>query len=100
IYRVEGGYFLPCPGCGRWYMHHCALGYVEGVQKERSIPDALVERMPDECGFIRAILADPHDAALRSVYADSLEHPPDARSEALRIKCEMASIPEGDGRSG
>jgi uncharacterized protein (TIGR02996 family) len=100
IYRVEGGYFLPCPGCGRWYMHHCALGYVEGVQKERSIGDALVERMPDECGFIRGILADPYDAALQSVYADYLEERGDARGEALRIKCEMASIPEGDARSG
>jgi hypothetical protein len=27
---VTGGYVLIWPRCGRWYMHHCGLGYVEG----------------------------------------------------------------------
>jgi hypothetical protein len=31
---VTGGYVLNCPGCGRWYMHHCGLGYVEGGKQE------------------------------------------------------------------
>ena len=33
FYDVTGGYFLRCPGCGRWYMHHCQLGYVEGGRR-------------------------------------------------------------------
>jgi hypothetical protein len=30
LQAVTGGYVLGCPGCGRGYMHHCGLGYVEG----------------------------------------------------------------------
>jgi hypothetical protein len=30
IHDVTGGYVLECPGCGRWYMHHCGSGYIEG----------------------------------------------------------------------
>jgi len=97
---VKGGYLLQCPGCRRWYMHYCALGYVEGGQTEKSITDALFHKAPAECGFIRGILAAPEDDVLPRVYADYLEERGDSRAEALRLKCAIADIPEGDLRHG
>jgi uncharacterized protein (TIGR02996 family) len=100
FYSVTGGYFLQCPGCGRWYMHHLSAGYVEAERKERVIPDELLKRMPDEAGFLRSILAQPQDALLWGVYADYLEKREDARAEALRLKGALAAIAEGDPRRG
>jgi uncharacterized protein (TIGR02996 family) len=98
VHDVIRGYFLRCSGCGRWYMHHLALGYVEGRQQPESIPDRLRQRMPGEAGFLDAVLAAPDDIALRLIYADFLEERGDARAEALRLKCSIATIPEGDPR--
>jgi len=98
FYGVTGGYFVQCPGCGRWYLHHLALGYVEGCQKERSIPDEFHKGRPDEGDLLRGLLADPEDAALPRVYADYLEERGDARAEALRLKCALEGAPEGDPR--
>jgi uncharacterized protein (TIGR02996 family) len=81
-------------------MHHLALEYVEGGHQARSIPTQRLKRMPDEGGFLGAILAAPDDLALRLIYADFLEERGDARAEALRLKCAIASISEGDPRCG
>jgi uncharacterized protein (TIGR02996 family) len=99
-YEAGRGYYLQCPGCRRWYMHGPATGYVEGVKREAAIPDEFLRRMPDEGGLLRGILSDPEDAALRVVYADYLEERGDARGEALRLKCAIAGIAEGDPRRG
>jgi uncharacterized protein (TIGR02996 family) len=98
FYSVPGGYFLRCPDCARWYLHHLDLGYVEGARREGADPDGLLHRMPDEAGFLLGILAAPEDAVLRGVYADYLEERGDARAAALRLKCEIATIAEGDPR--
>ena len=95
-----GGYFLQCAGCGRWYRHRPASGYVEGVQRERPIPDEFLRRMPDEGGLLRGILAEPEDVSLWAVYADYLEERGDARAEALRLKCAIGGMTEGDPRRG
>jgi uncharacterized protein (TIGR02996 family) len=100
FYGVTGGYFLQCPSCGRWYMHHLSSGYVEGAQKERPIPDELLKKMPDEGSFLHGILAEPNDTALWGVYADYLEERGDARAEALRLKCAIAGIAVADPRRG
>jgi uncharacterized protein (TIGR02996 family) len=60
--------------------------------------------MNDEHAFIRAILADPSDRALRLVYADWLEErgDPDSahRAEYLRVECQLDSLPSKNrGRS-
>ncbi len=98
FYVVTGGYLLRCPRCGRWYMHHLTLGYVEAGPKESNVAHELRKRMPDEHGFLSAILAAPDDVALHLIYADFLEERGDARAEALRLKCAMATIPEGEPR--
>ncbi len=58
--------------------------------------------MSDESAFVRAILADPGDAALRLIYADWLEESggPEGlpRAEYLRIECELDRLPKGGGR--
>lgn len=97
---VADGYLLLCPNCGRWYLHHRALGYVEGGHKERSIADGLFKTRPDEYGFIREVLAAPDNTDLLCVYADYLEERGDVRGEALRLKSKMASLPEADPRRG
>ena len=40
-------------------MHDCLEGRVEGVQKELSFVDSLFQRLPDEYGFLRGIIAAP-----------------------------------------
>ena len=58
-YQLENGYLLQCKNCSRWYMHDCLEGRVEGVQKELSFVDSLFQRLPDEYGFLRGIIAAP-----------------------------------------
>jgi uncharacterized protein (TIGR02996 family) len=56
--------------------------------------------MTDESAFVRAILADPGDPALRQVYADWLEERGDLesllRAEYLRVECELDRLPRED----
>jgi uncharacterized protein (TIGR02996 family) len=58
--------------------------------------------MKDHDAFIRAILADPDDDALRLVYADWLEehgNPDDAaRAEFIRTQMDLASLADDDPR--
>jgi uncharacterized protein (TIGR02996 family) len=46
-----------------------------------------------EEAFLRRILADPHDRALRLIYADWLEERGDARADLIRLEEEMATLP-------
>src|SRR5262245_12166122 len=98
FFSVGDGYFVQCPGCGRWYRHHVSQGYVEGSRTEGPIADALLKRMPDETGFLRAVLAEPEDAGVWAVYADYLEERGDSRAEALRLKCSIGGMVEGEPR--
>jgi uncharacterized protein (TIGR02996 family) len=52
----------------------------------------------DDKEFLRAIIADPDDAALRLVYADWLEERGDPRSDFLRVQSALATLPPGDRR--
>jgi uncharacterized protein (TIGR02996 family) len=81
-------------------MHHLSSGHVEGAQKDRAIPDELLERVSGEAGLLRGILAEPEAASLWGVYADYLEDRADARAEALRLKCAIGAMAEGDPRRG
>jgi uncharacterized protein (TIGR02996 family) len=49
--------------------------------------------MDDDRPFLRAILADPDDAALRLVYADWLEERGDERAEFLRLEARLVELP-------
>jgi len=53
--------------------------------------------MNRDIGFLKAILAAPHDPAPRLVYSDWLEEQGDptalARAEYLRVECEMDALP-------
>jgi uncharacterized protein (TIGR02996 family) len=49
--------------------------------------------MNEDEAFLRAILANPGDAALRLVYADFLEERGDQRAEYLRLEARLAAIP-------
>ena len=53
LHDVTGGYVLECSSCGRWYMHHCGLGYVEGgkrniegIPAEQAAPDVTMNVKP------------------------------------------------------
>jgi uncharacterized protein (TIGR02996 family) len=56
--------------------------------------------MTEENAFVRAILADPGDPAVRLVYADWLEEHGGAesayRAEYLRVECELDGLPTKD----
>ena len=49
-----------------------------------------------EDGFLRALADNPHDDALRLVYADYLDERGDSRGELLRLQIALASNPESD----
>src|SRR5262245_55311282 len=55
--------------------------------------------MTEEAGFIEALRANPHDDALRLVYADWLEDRGDGRSEYIRLVATLATG-SNDKRSG
>lgn len=50
----------------------------------------------DERAFLRAIRAEPHDDALRLIYADWLDERGDPRGEFIRIQCALAKLPIND----
>jgi len=52
----------------------------------------------DDRDFLRAILADPVDNALRLVYADWLEERGDPRAEYLRLQAELTGVEPRDRR--
>ena len=58
--------------------------------------------MSDEDGFLRAIVADPGNVALRLIYADWLEERGDAdadhRAEYLRAECALDALPARNRR--
>ena len=96
LHRFDSGYLVQCSGCRRWYFHNLRGGYVEGVQADRNVIDSLFQRMPEEYGFIRGILAAPNDADLREGYADFLSQRGDSRAEVLQLKRQIASIGDDD----
>jgi uncharacterized protein (TIGR02996 family) len=51
--------------------------------------------MHEEIPFLRAIANDPHDDALRLVYADWLQERGDPRAEYLRLEVELQGLPIG-----
>jgi uncharacterized protein (TIGR02996 family) len=56
------------------------------------------EEIPmDDEGFLRAIIAEPEDDALRLVYADWLEdHDRSERARLIRVQCELARLVASD----
>src|ERR1700731_4683476 len=54
--------------------------------------------MPREQDFIRAIIANPTDDALRLVFADWLEERGDPRGEYLRTQTALTGLPKKDRR--
>src|SRR5271166_5057553 len=55
--------------------------------------------VPHDEGFLRAILEDPDDDALRLVYADWLEeHDQPQRAEFVRLSCELTPLGFDDPR--
>jgi uncharacterized protein (TIGR02996 family) len=56
--------------------------------------------MSEETAFLKAILQEPDDDALRLVYADWLEERGDLLSDLIRVQCSLAQLSPGDpGRS-
>jgi uncharacterized protein (TIGR02996 family) len=54
--------------------------------------------MTQDEAFLQAIIESPEDDAPRLVYADYLEeHGQAARAEFIRLQCELAKRPQGDG---
>jgi uncharacterized protein (TIGR02996 family) len=58
----------------------------------------MTERLSEENGFLRAILANPADSGLRLVYADWLEERSDPRAAFVRLGAELVALPLKDGR--
>jgi len=52
--------------------------------------------MNDEDAFLKAIMADRYDPALKLIYADWLEERGDRRSEFLRLEVQLTRISEQD----
>jgi uncharacterized protein (TIGR02996 family) len=52
--------------------------------------------MSEETAFLKAILEEPDDDALRLVYADWLEERGDFLSDLIRVQCRLAKMPQGD----
>lgn len=50
----------------------------------------------DEAAFLAEIHADPYDDTARLIYADWLEEQGDARSEFVRLECELNGLRPGD----
>jgi uncharacterized protein (TIGR02996 family) len=47
-------------------------------------------------GFIKAIIEDPDDDALRLIYADWLDERGDPRGQFIRVQCRLAALPPDD----
>jgi uncharacterized protein (TIGR02996 family) len=52
----------------------------------------------DEEAFVRAILEDPDEDAVRLIFADWLEERGSPRAEFIRLQCALARLPEGQRR--
>ncbi len=50
----------------------------------------------NDSDFLRDLTADPHDDALRTVYADWLEERGDLRGEYLRLELDLAGLERSD----
>src|SRR6266571_2688786 len=48
--------------------------------------------MAQDEGFLRAIIEEPDDVALRLIYADWLDERGDPRGEFIRVQCELARM--------
>src|SRR5262245_39220173 len=56
--------------------------------------------MPDESGFLQALLDDPDDRAARLIFADWLDERGDRRGEFLRVQTELSGwVPDLDRRT-
>jgi uncharacterized protein (TIGR02996 family) len=49
-----------------------------------------------EQAFLRAIVENPEDDALRLIFADWLDERDDPRAAFIRTQCQLARLPPGD----
>ena len=53
---------------------------------------------PEDKEFLKDIIANPEDDAIRLIYADWLDEHDDPRAELIRVQCELASLNRDDDR--